>query len=125
MTLRHAVIWTDHHSAQVLQFDDEQVVSRAVRSHKHPTGQHGSDVRTQHEFFAELCNALDGLGETLVTGSHTVLADLRHYLQKHRPQTAEHVVGYDIVDHLTEKQLVAHGRTFFAERTRLGQSPAP
>ena len=39
--------------------------------------------------------------------------------------TAEHIVGYDIVDHLTEKQLVAHGRTFFAERTRLGQSPAP
>jgi len=120
MTLKHAVVWSDHQSAHVLQFDAEHVVSHTVRKHNHPTGQHGSDVRAEHEFFAQVCDALEGIGEVLALGSHTALADLRHYVDKHRPQTAKRLVGYEVVDHLTDNQLVARGRAYFAERARLG-----
>jgi hypothetical protein len=125
MTLHHAVVWTDHRSARVLQFDADQVVSQAVHMHSHPTAQHGSGVRTQHEFFGQLCDALDAVESVLVTGSHSVLADLRHYVEKHRSHTAGHIVGYEVVDHPSDNQLVAQGRAYFAERIRLGELRAP
>lgn len=120
MTLSHAVVWTDHESAEVLQFDAEEVSVQKVRSHLHATAQHGSGVRSEHEFFTAVCDALDGIAQVLVTGSHTALADLRHYADKHRPQTATRIAAYEVVDRLSENQLVARGRAFFAERARLG-----
>ena len=113
MNLRHAVVWTDHHTAQVLQFNAEQVKASHVRAHKHPTAQHGSGVRAEHEFFSDVCAALDGIQAVLVTGSHTALADFRHYADKHRPQTAARIVAYDAVDHPSENQLVALARAYF------------
>jgi hypothetical protein len=122
MTLPHAVIWTDHHNAQVLHFDADTAEPHKLRAHQHPTGQHGSSVRAEHEFFGQLCDALDSTPEALVTGSHTALADFRHYADKHRPQSAARVAGYEVVDHLTEKQLLALGRRFFTLRDGPGNA---
>jgi hypothetical protein len=113
MTFPHAVVWTDHHTAKVLRFDAEHTQATGVRAHKHPTAQHGSGVRAEHEFFADLCAALDGIQHLLVTGSHTAVADFRHYVDKHRPQTAARIAGYEVVDHPSENQLVALARGYF------------
>ena len=51
MTSFHAVAHIDHESAQILQFDAEYVQSQKVKTHTHHTRQHGSDVRSEHEFF--------------------------------------------------------------------------
>lgn len=123
MSLFRAVVWTDHQSAEVLQFDPEHVKVHKVRAHQHPTVQHGSGVRSEHEFFGALCDSLEGIAEVLVTGSHTAIADLRHYLDKHRPLTAAHVVGYEVVDHPSERQLVALARKFFLQSDRTAGSP--
>ena len=109
----HAVVWIDHHHANVLQIDASSVQARQVQAHVHPTAQHGSEVRSEHEFFAEVCSSLEGIGAVLVTGGKTALIDFRHYAEKHRPQTAARIAGYDIVDHPTEKQPAALGRQFF------------
>jgi hypothetical protein len=113
MTLNHAVLWTDHNAATVQQFDDEHVQVQKIHAHVHPTPQHGSGVRAEHEFFGEVCAALDGIAAVLVTGSHTALADFRHYADKHRPQTAQRIVAYEVVDHPSDKQLVALARAHF------------
>jgi hypothetical protein len=113
MALFHAVVWTDHHSAQVLQFDAHTVLTQAVRAHVHPTAQHGSGVRSEHEFMGEVCDALDGISEVLVTGSHTAIADFRHYADKHRPQATKCIVAYEVADRLTDRQLVARARKYF------------
>jgi len=123
MTFPHAVVWTDHQSAQVLQFDADEVLAKTVRSHPHATGQHNSAVRSEHEFFGHVCDALDGVGQILVTGSHTTIADFRHYADKHRPATAARIVAYEVVDHPTENQLVARGRTFFATHGQAAAAP--
>lgn len=116
MNLPRAVVWTDHHSAQVLSFDATQVRAIGVRDHKHPTAQHGSGARAEHEFFADVCAALDDIPEILVTGSHTAVADFRHYADKHRPQTAGRIVAYEVVDHPSDNQLVALARAFFLKQ---------
>ena len=125
MPMFHAVVWLDHHSAQVLQFDAEQVQSQTVKSHSHPTRQHGSEVRDQHEFYAQVCTALAGIAEVLVTGGNTGLADFKHYVDKHVPALATRVVAYEPVDHPSEKQLVALGRSYFLKADRMTGSPTP
>lgn len=125
MTLFHAVVWTDHQSAQVLQFDAEHVLANKVRMHTHHTRQHGSAVRSQHEFYAEVCEALEGIGEVLVTGSHTAIGDFRHYVDKHRPGTATRIVGYEATALPSDNQLVALARKYFLKHDRMAGTPTP
>ncbi len=124
MTLFHAVVWLDHHSANILQFDAEHVQAEKVKASSRHTKQHGSEVRTEHEFYAEVCDALQGIGEILVTGSKTAQADFKHYLEKHRAAQVKSVVGYETVDHPSDKQLVALARQYFLKYDRMnGTTP--
>jgi len=125
MPLFHAVVWTDHQNARVLQFDADHVETSKVKAHSHHTARHGSGVRTEHEFFGEVCAALDGIAEVLVTGSKTALSDFRHYVEKHRPQTAARIVGYESVDAPSDAQLVAHARNYFVKVDRMRGTPTP
>jgi hypothetical protein len=119
MSITHAVVWTDHQAARILQFDAEHVQAHKVRASNHYTRQHHSGVRTEHEFFGEVCDALKDIQEVLVTGSRTALADFRHYAEKHRPHVAPHIVGYEVVDEPTEPQLVALARRYFLKVDRM------
>jgi hypothetical protein len=119
MSLTHAVIWTDHHTARVLEFDAEHVRAKKVRASSHYTRQHHSGVRTEHEFFADVCEAAKNLDEVLVTGSKTAIADLRHYAEKHRPHVAARIVGYEVVDHPSDSELIALAHRRFLETDRM------
>jgi hypothetical protein len=127
MSLYHAVAFVDHESAQVLQFDSKQVIERKIREHLHLTRRHASGVRSEHEFFAAVCDAMDGIAEVLVAGHRTGLADFRHYVDKHHPQAAARIVGYELVDQPSENQLVALARKHFAKYDQMAgvvQAPA-
>jgi stalled ribosome rescue protein Dom34 len=119
MSLFHAVAWVDHHTAQILQFDAAQVLAQQVKSHVHCTRQHGSTVRSEHEFFGEVCDAMKEITEVLVTGSHTALADFRHYVEKHRPEVAHRIVGWETVGHMSTNELVALARRYFSLHARM------
>jgi hypothetical protein len=125
MSLFHAVAFVDHQSAQVLQFASDQVVERKVHEQQKFTRQHHSGVRTEHEFFGQVCDALDGVAEVLVVGGHTGLADFSHYVDKHRPLTAKRIVGYEVVDHPSENQLVALARKHFVKFDQMAGIPLP
>ncbi len=125
MTTFHAVVLIDHQSAQILQFDAEHVETQKIRAHNHYTRQHGSTVRSEHEFFGEVCDALAGVTEVLITGSQTAQADFRHYIEKHRPAAAKQVVGYETVNHPSENQLVAMARKYFVKHDRMAGTPTP
>jgi stalled ribosome rescue protein Dom34 len=125
MALFHAVVRIDHHAAQILQFDPDHVEAQKLKAHSHPTRQHGSNVRSEHEFFAEVCDALQGVAEVLVVGSRTAQADFRHYVDKHRPQSARQIVGYETVDHPSDGQLVALARQYFLKYDRMAGTPTP
>ena len=125
MSLFHAVVWIDHHSAQVLQFDAEHVQAQKVKAHSHHTKQHGSTVRTEHEFFAEVCDALAGIPELLITGAHTAQADFKHHVEKHRPALLAQITGYETVDHPSDAQLVALARKYFVKFDHMAGLPTP
>jgi stalled ribosome rescue protein Dom34 len=119
MSLFHAVVSLDHEKAQILQFDAEHVESSRIKAHMHHTRQHGSTVRTEHEFFGEVCDALSGIGEVLIAASNTAQSDFRHYVDKHRPTIKGQIVGYETVDRPTEGQLIAFARHYFLKHDRM------
>ena len=121
----HAVLQIDHQEARVLQFDAEHVHGSRVKAHRHLTHQHKSAVRTEHEFFGEVCDALEGISEVLVAGGHTAVADFERYAHKHRPALAKRLVGHELVDHPTEPQLVALARQWFLKHDRMAGVPSP
>ena len=125
MTLFHAVVFLDHTHAQILQFDAEHVEAQKVKASSRHTKQHGGQVRTEHEFFSHVCDALHGIPEVLLTGPKTGLADFRHYIEKHRAALVPHVVGYETVDHPSDNQLVALARQYFLKYDRMAGTPTP
>nr|WP_295082401.1 hypothetical protein [uncultured Roseateles sp.] len=125
MSTFHAVVWLDHQQAKVLQFDTEHVQAEKIKAHSHHTKQRGSAVRTEHEFFGEVVDALNGITEVLVVGSSTAQADFKHYVEKHRPHAAKAIVAYETVDHPTENQLLAFARQYFLKYDRMAGVPTP
>lgn len=125
MTLFHAIAWVDHQHAQILQFDDEHVQSQKIKPHSRHTRQHQSGVRNEHEYFAEVCDALAGIAEVLVVGPKTGLADFRHYVEKYRPAASKQIVGWEPHDHASENQLVALARRYFLKYDRMAGTPTP
>jgi hypothetical protein len=125
MTMFHAVLWIDHQQAQILQFDAEHVQASKVKAHSHHTHQHHSAVRTEHEFYGEVCDALAGIAEVLVTGSRNNLAEFDRYARKHRAALVPALVGSEVVDHPTEAQLVALARKWFLKHDRMSGVPTP
>ena len=125
MAALHAVVWIDHHHAQVLHFDAERVQVRKVQAHRVETRQHGSDVRTEHEFFGEVCDELDDVDKVLVTGSKTPLIDFHHYVDKHCPVVAARIVGWETVDHPSENQLASFAWQYFVQHDRLAAARPP
>jgi hypothetical protein len=126
MSSFRAVVWLDHHKAIVQQFDADSAQVKHLAGHEHDTGKHNSGVRTQHEFFGEVCDALAGVKEILVTSSHVVQIDFKHYIEKHRAHLAPDVAGWEVVDHPSEGELLAMARKFFVEHDRMvGTRPMP
>ena len=115
----NAVVHLSHEFARIVEFDATSMQAGKVEQHPHATRQHGSGVRSEHEFFASVCDRFGGFTHVLVAGGHTTLADFRHYVEKHRAPLAKLIFGYEVVDHPTEHQLVALGREQFERYARM------
>jgi stalled ribosome rescue protein Dom34 len=125
MTTQHAALWLDHHEARIFALDAEPPTLQRVHEHAHPTHQHHSEVRTVHEFFDSVCDALNDTAQVLVLGSKTAVADFRHYVEKHRAKLSRHVAQYDTVGRLSDAQIVAHAHKAFVKIDRMGGVPTP
>lgn len=121
MAVTQAVVLIDHHSAQIQRLADSG--SERVKEHASHTRQHGSNVRSEHDFFSDVCDALASIGETLVVGSRMAQADFRRYVEKHRPSLSPHLVGWETVDHPSPAQVMALARTFFERFDRMAGRP--
>lgn len=123
MPLSHAVAWIAHLDAHVIQFEAQQSVDQRVKQHVHFTRQHGTQLRGQHEFFGEVCEALRGIRSVLVVGSHDPQSAFRQYVSKHRPALALHIVGWKTIDHPTEPEVLKLAREYFVHQGEMVATP--
>lgn len=119
----HAVVHLDHHHAEVLHFDAHQV--HAARIEGHHRHAHGKDERAEHALFAAICQAVQDTREVLVTGSHHVIGEFRHFVEAQRPQLAPRIADYRPAAALSQGQLLALARQFFTAYDRMAGVPTP
>lgn len=119
MPYTRAVIRIDRQHALIIGFDADHSEARSLAPHVHQTRQHHSDVRAEHEFFADVCDELSAVAEILVTGSHTGVSAFRHYVEKHRPALGPRIIGWEIVDHPSQGQLLSFARQYLSTHGRM------
>lgn len=115
MPLSRAVVLIDHRSAQVLKFDAKLPLPQAVKTHTHHTHQHGHNMRSEEEFFGEVCDELYGVAQLVVTGPDTAQSSFRHYVGQHCPAVTQQIVGWETAHHPSAGQLLAFARKHFAK----------
>lgn len=86
----------------------------------------GQEKPEPNSFFEPVAGVLNGAGTILVfgtgTGTGSEMDQFITWTQRHRPEVAKRIIGSLAVDehHLTEDQLLAKAREFFADPPKAG-----
>jgi stalled ribosome rescue protein Dom34 len=121
----HAVVWLDHAEARVFQFNPEQVESKVVHTHGHTHVHHKAGVigagkmQDERQYFDAVASALDGVNEVLVVGPGTAKLEFIQHVSRKGDALEKHIVEVKTLDRLTDNQIVAHGRAYFARTDRM------
>ena len=122
----HAVIWIDHHEAHVLHFNADESDADIVRATHSPRHLHskagspsGTHVRDEPEFYGELARAVETAQEVLIAGPSSAKTEFVKYLHKHAPAAFERVSGIETMGRVSDHQLLAEARRYFAAADRM------
>lgn len=121
----------DHHEARIFRSTAPGTIAQQIRPHapedffRHaPDSQNfsrGQEKPDPNSFFEPVAGALNGAGKILIFGTGTGMSSEMDqfvaWLQRNRPQLAKRIIGSVVVDenHLTEDELLAKAREFFAK----------
>ena len=114
-------VWIDGDEARIFHVAAESFDEATVHSPKHHVHRHPKDQETrthnhpddEHHFFREVSQALAGATAILVVGPSMTKLHFLRYVQKHDPALESRIVGLETVDHPTDRQIVAHVRSYF------------
>ena len=120
-SLNQMAVWIDAHEAKIFHVDAEHFDEATVHSpmhhvHRHPKNQ---ETKTRNHpddelrFFREVVRSLERAEAILVLGPSMTKLHFLRYLQKHEPVIEQRIVGLETADHPTDRQIVAHTRSYF------------
>lgn len=120
----------DHREARIYRSLEAGAVPQQIRPHapedffRHAPHSkefaRGQEKPEPNGFFEPVAGVLNGAGKILLfgsgTGTSSEMDQFSTWMQQHRPELAQRVVGAVVVDehHTTEAQLLAQAREFFA-----------
>lgn len=123
MSFLNAVVHIDQRFARVLRFDRMQVQEKTVCADQQYTRRYGYVVRSEHEFFGDVCNEIDGVADVLLTGTRAAVTRFRSHVGKHRPRMAERLTGEAVIDHAGAGELLALARARLARCEDVADMP--
>ena len=122
----HAVIWIDHHEARVFHFNagqaDEAIVNAAhsaTHLHSKAGSASGTHVTDEPEFYSDVAKSVAESQKILVVGPSSAKTEFVKYLEKHAPETRARITRVETMDRMTDNQIVAEGRRYFAQEDRM------
>jgi hypothetical protein len=128
----HAVVWLDHHEARIIHFNADTADKKVVRPADPPGDLHyksgspsGTHITTEPAFYHEVAQACAAVPAVLLLGPSTAKTEFMTFLRKHAPLTVPHIAGVETLAHVTDPQLLAAGRKFFAHHGRTAHDPQP
>ena len=122
----HTLVWIDHTEAKLFDIGTPnagtETIAEAGKSHSHRRDNdhlgHAQNAN-EHAFHAAVAKSLEGATGILITGPGQARTEFAHYLEAKAPAVSAKVWGVEPLDHLTDPQLIAHGRTFFTKEERM------
>ena len=122
----HALIWIDHREAKVFHFDATEVERTVIPSthpqkhlhHKANSGDSGH-AAVDKKFLGHVAQAVSKAGAILITGPAGAKVELRTFIETELPEVAKHISDIQTVDHLSDGELLALGRSFFKADDRM------
>ena len=122
----HAVLWIDHREARIFHFNADTAEEQHVHSADAPRQLHvkagsisGTHVANEPIFYRDVAKAIADAQEVLVTGPSTAKAEFVKYVHKHTPHLMERIAGIETLPQVTDNQLLAEARKFFAHADRM------
>ncbi len=122
----HTVVWIDHHEARTIHFNPNAAEEEIVHPAHPPRHLHakagsaaGTHVTDEPEFYADVDASLGAAKAILVTGPSTAKTEFIKYVHRHHPQLLDRIWGIETLARVTDHQLVAEGRRFFAKADRM------
>ncbi|MEQ1576901.1 MAG: translational machinery protein [Hyphomicrobium sp.] len=116
----HAAVWLDHREARIFFFNRYAVGEVDLATHNphhhlhHKKGDiAGKRAPEDRHFLHEIVEALSPAKEWLIMGPGSAKLELVKHIQKHDASLSDRVIGVETADHPTDKQIVAHARTYF------------
>jgi stalled ribosome rescue protein Dom34 len=119
--MNQMAVWIDHHEARIFHIDAEKADERIVDSVTHHVHRHekSAEVKTRNHpddevrFFREVAHLLEGAAQVLVLGPSVTKLHFVKFAHEHNRALSDHIVGVETADHPTDKQIVAHVRSYF------------
>lgn len=114
----HAVVWIDHREARIIYFAADTASAGVAhptprRLYARSTGSISSGA-DKPVFYDEIVDALGEAGAILVAGPSTAKTKFVKYLHQHSPEILDRVGGIETLARVTDYQLLAEGRRYFA-----------
>ena len=127
----HAVVWIDHHEARILDFNAEEAGTTLVHPAHPPRHLHhkagnpfGASAAGEPGFYRDVAAAIGEAKEILVAGPSSAKTEFVKFLAKHMPPLLDRVRRIETLDKVSDGQLLAEARRFFAAEDRtLPQRP--
>jgi stalled ribosome rescue protein Dom34 len=118
----HAAVWIDHHEAHVIHFSAYQADEETVHPAHPPRHLHhkagsasGTHTTDEPEFYRDVAGALAEAHAILICGPSSAKTEFVKYLHKHAPGIFDGVSGIETMDRVTDNQLLAAARRYFAQ----------
>jgi len=122
----HAVVWIDHHEARILDFNADAAEEHLVHPAHPPRHLHhkagsasGTHTTDEPEFYRDVAASLTDAKEILITGPSSAKTEFVKHLAKHQPQLLDRVRRVETLARVTDNQLLAEARRFFAQEDRM------
>ena len=131
----------DHHEARIYRSCEPGSVAQQIRPHtpedffRHAPDSkgfsRGQEKPDPNTYFEPVAAVLNGAGQILIFGTGKGMSNemdqFTLWLKHHRPELAGRIIGTEVVDehHLTDAQLLAKAREFYADRGVSTATPPP
>lgn len=111
------VVWIDSEHAKIFKISSEGVEKSSLKHHEsNPSGSHHDNHKRNSEehFFHAVAQAVGRVDELLIFGAGMAKTHFKSHLEKHHhAELAQHIVGVEPLDQLTDNQILESARKFF------------
>jgi stalled ribosome rescue protein Dom34 len=123
---RHALVWIDHRSADIIFFDRHAAATKLIRHHDAPRSIHhkagttgAGHIVEDTLYLNEVAAELRDSDEILLVGPSHAKWELKAYIERRAHEIAKRIVGVETINHPTEGQLLAYARHYFVAVDRM------